>query len=70
MKLFSRSLTLTSIVCVVCGLGVGGAARATVRAAPGPEIGDGVIGVAVAVAVLLAVVMLPRITRLLRSKAA
>ena len=70
MKLFSRTLTLTSVVCVVCELGATGAATAAVRPAPGPEIGDGVVGVAVAAVVLLAVVLFPRIKRLLQSKTA
>jgi hypothetical protein len=36
--------------------------------APGPEIGDGVVGFAVAAALVLGFLMLPRIRRLLQSK--
>jgi hypothetical protein len=36
--------------------------------APGPEIGDGVVGFAVAAAVVLGFLMLPRIKRMLQSK--
>ncbi len=63
MSSLFRTLTLTGIICAVSEV-----ASATV-AAPGPEIGDGVVGVAVAIAALLAFVMFPRIKRLLQSKA-
>jgi len=69
MSSFFRTLRLTSIICAVSELALAGPVAATVRPAPGPEIGDGVVGVAVAIAALLAFVMFPRIKRLLQSKA-
>jgi len=41
---------------------------ATPAPAPGPEIGDGVVGAVVAAVALVAFVMLPRVKRLLQSK--
>jgi multisubunit Na+/H+ antiporter MnhF subunit len=54
MKSLFQTLTLTSIVCAVSG-----SAMALV-AAPGPEIGDGVVGVAIATVALVALVLYPR----------
>jgi hypothetical protein len=62
MRSFLRALTLTSIVCAVST-----SAMAAV-AAPGPEIGDGVVGTAVVTLVLLAFVMLGRLKRSRQSK--
>jgi hypothetical protein len=58
MKSLFRALTLTSIVCAVSG-----PAMATPVAAPGPEIGDGVVGVVIATVALLALVLYPRFKR-------
>ena len=55
MKSFFQTLTLTSIVCALSG-----SAMATAVAAPGPEIGDGVVGVAIATVALVALVLYPR----------
>jgi hypothetical protein len=71
MKLY-HSVTLASIVfslpqfanatpnCSACGI----------LHAPGPEIGDGVVGFAVAATVVLGLLMLPRIKRLFQTKSA
>jgi hypothetical protein len=68
MKSFFRTLTLTSIICAVSEFALAAPITAsTVRGAPAPEIGDGVVGVAVATIALLTFVMLPRIKRLLQS---
>ncbi len=73
MKSALQALTLSGIVCLVsehayatpncsaCGI---------LRGAPGPEIGDGVVGFGVAAAVLLALLLLPRIKGLIQSKIA
>jgi hypothetical protein len=68
---FFRALTLTSIICSVPELAhaVPTCAACGIRGAPGPEIGDGVVGFAVAAVILFTVLMLPRIKRLLNSKA-
>jgi hypothetical protein len=58
VKAFLRTLTLTSIVCATSG-----SAMAVPVAAPGPEIGDGMVGTIVATVVLLAVVLYPRLRR-------
>jgi len=63
MKSFFRTLTFIGIVCAISG-----AATATPVGAPGPEIGEGVVGAAVAIAALLTFVMLPRLKRLRQSK--
>ena len=63
MMSFFRALTLSSIVCEVST-----SAMAVPVAAPGPEIGDGVVGAAVAAVALLAFVMLPRLKRSRQSK--
>ncbi len=63
MKSFFRTLALAAIVCAVSG-----SVMAAPVAAPGPEIGEGAIGAAVAMVVLLAFVMLPRLKRLRQSK--
>ena len=69
MKSFCRTLTLTSIICAVSEIGL---AQATPipgpRAAPGPEIGDGLVGVAIAAVVLLAFVLYPRLQQWRHSK--
>lgn len=57
MKSLFRTLALTGIVC-----GVSGSAMAVVSA-PGPEIGDGAVGVFVAAVALLAVILYPRLRR-------
>jgi multisubunit Na+/H+ antiporter MnhF subunit len=62
MKSFFRALTLTSIVCAVST-----SAMAAV-AAPGPEIGDGVVGAAVLTLALLAFVIPARLKRSRQSK--
>jgi hypothetical protein len=62
MKSFFRALTLTSIVCAVSG-----SAMASL-AAPGPEIGDGVVGGAVAAVAFLALVLYPLLKRSRQSK--
>jgi hypothetical protein len=59
MKSFFGSLMLTSVT---------SSAMATAVAAPGPEIGDGVVGIAVATVAVLALVMLPRFKRMRQSK--
>jgi hypothetical protein len=62
VKSYIRVLSLSSIICAVSG-----SAMAT-PAAPGPEIGDGAVGLAVATLALLGFVMFPRLKRLLHSK--
>jgi len=62
MKSFFRTLTLTGIICAVSG-----SAMAFV-AAPGPELGEGVVGAVAAMVALLAFVMLPGLRRLRQSK--
>lgn len=63
VRAFIRILSLSSITCAIAG-----SAMATPVAAPGPEIGDGVVGAVVAAVALLAFVMLPRVKRMLQSK--
>jgi hypothetical protein len=63
MQSFFRALTLTGIVCAVSG-----SAMAVPVTAPGPEIGDGVVGAAIATVALLAFVLYPRLKSLRRSK--
>ena len=58
MKSFFRALTLTSIFCAAAG-----SAMATVKPAPGPEIGDGMVGTIIATVVLSAFVLYPRLKR-------
>jgi len=73
MKSAFRALTLTSIICsaefayAASPLPLPCTACGT-RGAPGPEIGDGVVGFAVAAMILFTVLMLPRIKRLLQTK--
>ena len=55
MSLF-RTLSLTAVVCAIAGSAV-----AAPLAAPGPEIGEGMIGAAAAMVALLAFVILPRL---------
>jgi hypothetical protein len=55
---FFRTLSLTLIVCLTSW-----SAMAVPVAAPGPEIGDGMIGAIVAVVALMAVVLYPRLNR-------
>ena len=72
MNSIFRTLTLTSVIFSVTGFAHAALATTntvgSIRGAPGPEIGDGVVGFAVAAAILLTVLMLPRIKRLLRAK--
>ncbi len=77
MKSVVRSLTLAGIICSVAELAyatpirtpcITGACK--VRGAPGPEIGDGMVGFAVAAALLFTVLMIPRIKGLLQTKTA
>jgi hypothetical protein len=71
MKSVFRALTLTSIICSVPQFAYATTTCATALAchgAPGPEIGDGVVGFAVAAVILFTVLMLPRIKRLLQTK--
>jgi hypothetical protein len=63
MTSFFRTVSLTAMVCAVSG-----SVMAAPVTAPGPEIGEGAIGAAVAMVVLLAFVMLPRLKRLRQSK--
>ena len=58
MKSFFRALPLLGVGCMISN-----SAMAVIKPAPGPEIGDGLVGVAVAAVVLLAFVMLPRLKR-------
>ena len=55
MKSLFRTLTLAGIACTVSGY-----AMATQVAAPGPEIGDGVIGIVIAAVALVTLVLYPR----------
>jgi hypothetical protein len=70
MKSVFRALTLTSIICSVPQFAYASTCTTALacRGAPGPEIGDGVVGFAVAAVILFAVLMLPRIKRLLQTK--
>jgi hypothetical protein len=66
MKLFFRTLTLTSIICTVSEFALAQTTNYPVpstRGAPGPEIGDGAVGIAIATVVLLAFVLYPRLKR-------
>lgn len=65
MKSFFRALTLSSIVCAVSGSAM---ASIVPVAAPGPEIGDGVVGAAIAAVALLAFVLYPRLKASRQSK--
>jgi len=47
--------------CSACGI---------IRGAPSPEIGDGVIGVAVTAVLLFALIALPRISRWMKTRTA
>ena len=62
MSLF-RTLSLTAVVCAIAGSAV-----AAPLAAPGPEIGEGMIGAAAAMVALLAFVILPRLKGLRQVK--
>jgi hypothetical protein len=61
MTSFSRVLCLSGIGCLI-------SASAMAVPAPAPEIGDGIVGTVVAVVALLAVVMFPRVKRMVRAK--
>jgi hypothetical protein len=63
VKTFVRVLSLSSVIFAFAG-----SAMATPVGAPGPEIGDGVVGAVVAAVALLAIVMVPRVKRMLLSK--
>jgi hypothetical protein len=73
MKLVFRALALTSIICSVSEFAYAASSplpctACGIRGAPGPEIGDGVVGFAAAAVILFAVLMLPRIKRLVQTK--
>jgi hypothetical protein len=55
---FFRMLSLTFVVSCISR-----SAQAVPVAAPGPEIGDGMIGALVAVVALMAIVLYPRLKR-------
>jgi hypothetical protein len=63
VKAFFRVLSLSGIICAISGSAMAGPVGA-----PGPVIGDGVVGAVVAAVALLALVMLPRVKRMLQSK--
>jgi membrane-bound ClpP family serine protease len=63
MKSFFRALSLTSVVCTISG-----SAMAVPRGAPGPEIGEGLVGAAIATVALLVFVLYPRLKRSRQSK--
>lgn len=63
MKSRSRTLFLTGILCAIARSAV-----ATPVAAPGPEIGEGMIGAAAAMVALLAFVIVPRLKGLRQVK--
>jgi hypothetical protein len=62
MSFFLRTLALGSVVCAASQ-----SAMATPVPAPGPEIGDGIVGAAVAAVALLAFVLLPQLKRSLQA---
>lgn len=69
VKSVLRALTLISTICAVpefAHAAVSPCAVCTLPA-PIPEIGDGVVGFAVAAVILFTVLMLPRIKRLLQT---
>jgi len=71
MKSFFRTLTLTSIICAVSEIAFSQGPRPSIpgpRAAPGPEIGDGLVGIAIAAVALLAFVLYPRLQQWRHSK--
>jgi len=63
MRSFFRAPCLSAIACAISG-----PAMAVPVSAPGPEIGDGIVGGTVAAVALLAFAMLPRLKRLLNSR--
>ena len=63
MTPFLRALTLTSIFCVASQ-----SAMALAVVAPGPEIGDGVVGVAVATVSLFGFIMFRRLKKSQQAK--
>jgi hypothetical protein len=66
MEVSVKSYIRVSLGSIICA--VSGSAMATGVPAPGPEIGDGAVGLAVATLALLGFVMFPRLKRLLHSK--
>jgi hypothetical protein len=68
VKSLIRVLSLSSIICAVSGSAMAVGVPPNAVTAPGPEIGDGVVGAAVATVALLGFVLLPRLKRLLQSK--
>jgi hypothetical protein len=66
-----RALALTSIICWVpeFAYATPPCSACGIRGAPSPDIGDGAVGFAVAAVILFTFLMLPRIKRLLQSKA-
>jgi hypothetical protein len=67
MNAMLRAFTFAS---VVCSLTEFAHAAPAPRSAPGPEIGDGMVGFAVAAVTLLTVLMVPRIKTFLQAKRA
>jgi hypothetical protein len=68
MRSFFRLLTLASIVCASSEFALAQTAVPIRRSAPGPEIGDGLVGVAIAAVALLAFVLYPRLKQSRQSK--
>jgi hypothetical protein len=69
MKSVFQALALTSLICSVSEFAYAAppCAACAIRGAPGPEIGDGVAGFAVAGVILFTFLMMPRIKRLLQA---
>jgi hypothetical protein len=64
MKALFRAPILMGVVCAVAGPAMAAGPTTGSRvAAPGPEIGDGAVGIAVASVALLALVLYPRFKR-------
>ena len=64
MRSLFPTLALSGFICAVSE----SALASITRGAPGPEIGDGVVGVVVATVAVLTFVMLPRLRKSLQSK--